>query len=137
MSFLISDQSLDVKAVESVLSDPECGGIVLFIGNVRNSTANKNVVALEFEVYEPMAILELEKIRDEIFSRWNVKHVALHHRKGRVAVGESAVIAGISAPHRADAFEACAYLMNRLKEVVPIWKKEIFDHGEVWVTPHA
>ena len=127
---------IDVAQVEQYVYDPTCGGIVTFIGTVRNSTKGKNVVRLEFEAYVPMALKELDKIADAIFEKWPVKKLAIHHRVGNLEIGEVAVAIAISCPHRKNAFEACAYAIDTLKETVPIWKKEIFEDGEVWVSAH-
>ena len=118
-----------------VLSD-DCGGIDIFIGTVRNQTAQKKVVSLDFEAYEPMALSELEKIASELLTRFQAMKVAIHHRVGLLGIGEKAVIIAVSAPHRAAAFDACRYAIDTLKETVPIWKKEIFEDGEVWVAAH-
>ena len=83
-----------------------------------------------------MAIKELDKIADTIFEKWPVKKLAIHHRVGNLEIGEVAVAIAISCPHRKNAFEACAYAIDTLKETVPIWKKEIFEDGEVWVSAH-
>lgn len=132
--FLLTHNVLSAQALQDFLQDDEAGAQVVFIGTVRNHSSGRRVVALEFEAYEPMAISELEKIAEEIKTRWPVNKIALHHSLGRRAVGEIPVIAGISSAHRKEAFEACEYLMNRLKQTVPIWKKEIFENGEEWVS---
>jgi molybdopterin synthase catalytic subunit len=107
-----------------------------FIGTVRNATKGKPVVRLEFEAYEPMAVAEMEKIAKQAFEKWPVQKVLVHHRTGVLDVGEVPVIIAVSAAHRAAAFEACRYIIDTLKETVPIWKKEIFEDGEVWVAAH-
>ena len=132
--FLLSHETLSIDLVTSYLKNDGVGAIVTFIGYVRSQKNNKRVVALDFEAYEPMAIKELSFIAEEIAKKWPVVKIALHHRLGKVESGEVPVIAAAASPHRKDAFEACEYLMNRLKESVPIWKKEIFEDGEVWVT---
>lgn len=115
---------------------PESGGIDIFIGTVRNATNGKAVVRLEFEAYNKMAIKEMEKIIERAFCNWPVQKVLIHHRTGILAVGEVPVIIAVSAAHRAAAFEACRYIIDTLKQTVPIWKKEIFEDGEVWVSAH-
>ncbi|MDZ4824743.1 MAG: molybdenum cofactor biosynthesis protein MoaE [Flavobacteriales bacterium] len=132
--FQLSNEALSIEQVQRLLNDDATGGQVLFVGTVRNVSKGKRVVRLEFEAYEPMVMRELEKIAVEIKSKWLVHKIVLHHRLGMVSVGEVPVIAAISSTHRAPAFEACAHLMNRLKESVPIWKKEVMEDGEVWVT---
>ena len=132
--FLLTNNVFSAQTVKDFLQDDEAGAQVLFVGTVRNHSKNKRVVALEFEAYEPMAMAELEKIAEEITERWSVNKIGLHHSLGRREVGEIPVIAGISSAHRKEAFDACEYLMNRLKQTVPIWKKEIFENGEEWVS---
>lgn len=118
------------------VSSPDAGGIDIFVGTVRNQTQGKRVVSLDFEAYEPMAVSEMEKIARDIITKFNAIRVSIHHRTGLLNVGEKAVIIAVSAPHRAAAFDACRYTIDTLKETVPIWKKEIFDDGEVWVAAH-
>ncbi len=123
------------SAIDWVMS-PETGGIDVFIGTVRNATKGKQVVRLEFEAYEPMALAELEKIVKQVFEKWPVQKALVHHRTGVLQVGEVPVIIAVAAAHRAAAFEACRYIIDTLKQTVPIWKKEIFEGGEVWVAAH-
>jgi len=134
-SILLTYDPLDIKVIESLLQDDSCGGQVIFVGTVRDFSKGKRVTALDFEAYEPMALLELEKISADIKAKWPVVKIVLHHRLGKLLIGEVPVIAGVSSAHRAEAFEACAYLMDALKRTVPIWKKEIFENGEEWVSP--
>ncbi len=122
-------------AIDWIMS-PESGGIDVFIGTVRNATKGKPVVRLEFEAYEPMALAEMEKIIQQAFEKWPVQKALIHHRTGILNVGEIPVIIAVSAAHRAAAFDACRYIIDTLKQTVPIWKKEIFEDGEVWVAAH-
>ncbi|HNP21885.1 MAG TPA: molybdenum cofactor biosynthesis protein MoaE [Panacibacter sp.] len=132
----ILDVALDISyCIESVMS-PECGGIDVFIGTVRNKTKGKTVLRLEFEAYEKMAISEMQKIADHAFDRWPLHSVVVHHRTGVLNVGEVPVVIAVAAAHRDAAFEACRYIIDTLKQTVPIWKKEIFEDGEVWVAAH-
>ena len=117
-------------------SSPEAGGSTLFIGTVRNATKGKRVLRLEFEAYKPMAISEIKKIAETIKDRWNALKISIHHRTGSLAIGEIAVIISVATPHRKAAFEACEYAIDTLKETVPIWKKEVFEDGEIWVAAH-
>ncbi len=114
----------------------QSGGIDVFIGTVRDSTKGKAVVRLEFEAYEPMALKEMEKIAAQAFEKWPVQKLLIHHRTGVLQVGEIPVIIAVSCAHRDAAFEACRYVIDTLKQTVPIWKKEIFEDGEVWVAAH-
>lgn len=136
---------LDIQLLESALdpalcaenvAHPGAGGSVVFIGTVRNQTKGREVLRLEFEAYPPMALREMEKIAAEALTRWNALAVCIHHRTGVLEVGEVPVVIAVSTPHRQAAFEACQYCIDTLKETVPIWKKEIFEDGEVWVAAH-
>jgi molybdopterin synthase catalytic subunit len=109
------------------------GGIVTFAGMVRDVSEGKRVEFLEYEAYEPMALGKLEQVAREARERWPVKAIAIQHRLGRLEIGDDAVVIAVSCPHRAEAFEACRYTIDRLKEIVPIWKKEHGEGGEVWV----
>ncbi|MEP2771025.1 MAG: molybdenum cofactor biosynthesis protein MoaE [Fulvivirga sp.] len=136
MMIKITDQILDRDQIIRSVEVNEAGGICSFIGTVRNQTANKNVLRLEFETYKEMALKELLKISDQINEKWGVLQIAIHHRTGVVNIGEDAVVIAVSAPHRKEAFEACQYAIDTLKQTVPIWKKEIFEDGEEWVSAH-
>ena len=127
---------LDVQQCIGFVANDASGGIDVFIGTVRNSTKGKPVLRLEFEAYEPMAIAEMKKIAEQAIQKFKVQKIALHHRIGTLQIGEAAVVIAVSAPHRAAAFDACRYCIDTLKETVPIWKKEIFEDGEVWVAAH-
>ncbi len=116
--------------------DPAAGGIDVFIGTVREQTKGKRVLRLEFEAYEKMAVSELAKITAAAFAKWPLLKVVVHHRTGILAVGETAVAIAVSAAHRDAAFEACRFIIDTLKQTVPIWKKEVFEDGEVWVAAH-
>ena len=118
-----------------VLSD-EAGGIVTFVGTVRNQTKGKRVIRLEFESYAPMALKEMQKIAEEAVRRWPVLKISIHHRTGVLAIGEVPVVIAVACAHRKAAFEACQFAIDTLKETVPIWKKEFFEDGEVWVAAH-
>ncbi len=133
---LILSKPLDIQSCIDWIMSPESGGIDVFIGTVRNQTKGKPVVRLEFEAYEPMALLEIEKILAQAAEKWPVQKALVHHRTGVLEVGEVPVIIAVSAAHRAAAFEACRFIIDTLKETVPIWKKEIFEDGEVWVAAH-
>ncbi len=118
------------------VTDPACGGIDVFIGTVRDETQGKPVLRLEFEAYESMALREMQKIAEQTFEHWPVLSIAIHHRTGVLEVGDVAVVIAVGAAHRAAAFEACRYAIDTLKLTVPIWKKEVFEDGEVWVASH-
>lgn len=108
----------------------------MFIGTVRNITKEKKVVRLEFEAYESMAVKEMNKIAADAFTKWNVQKILIHHRTGVLQVGEVPVVIAVAAGHRDTAFTVCRYIIDTLKQTVPIWKKEVFEDGEVWVAAH-
>ncbi len=130
------ETSLDPGACTALVSHPGAGGIVVFVGAVRNATNEKAVIRLEFEAYAPMAIREMRKIAETARDRWNALGVVIHHRIGVLDIGELPVVIAVSTPHRQAAFEACQYCIDTLKETAPIWKKEVFSDGEVWVAAH-
>lgn len=121
--------------LDRVASD-ETGGTTLFVGTVRNNTKGRAVVRLEFEAYRPMAISEMRKIAEQAAEKWSARRVSIHHRIGTLEIGDIAVLIAVATPHRAASFEACQFAIDTLKETVPIWKKEIFEDGEVWVAAH-
>ncbi|MDN3579916.1 molybdenum cofactor biosynthesis protein MoaE [Mucilaginibacter flavus] len=133
---LLSANVLNIQSCIDWVMSPESGGIDVFIGTVRNATKGKRVLKLDFEAYEPMAISEMEKIAKQAFEKWPVQKVLIHHRTGELQVGEVPVVIAVSAAHRDAAFEACRYIIDTLKQTVPIWKKEAFEDGEVWVAAH-
>jgi molybdopterin synthase catalytic subunit len=132
----ISDSPLQVAECYQLAHSNDAGGQAVFIGTVRNQTQNKSVLKLIFEAYTPMAIKEMAKIAQFIEGKWDASNVVIHHRTGECLVGEIAVIIAVSTPHRSAAFEACKYAIDTLKETVPIWKKEVFEDGEIWVSAH-
>ena len=132
--FEVVDRPLSADAIAAQVDDPGAGGIVVFSGVVRNQTDGRPVKFLEYEAHAPMAEAKMREIGAEIRSRWSgVKKVAMLHRIGRLEIGESSVLIAVSAAHRADAFEACRFAIDTLKRTVPVWKKEHFEDGEVWV----
>jgi len=132
----ILSTKINVKKAEQFVADSSCGGVVNFVGLVRDNTNSKPVLRLDFESYEPMAIKEMTKIAETILEEFCVKKIAIYHRVGSLEIGEIAVVIAVSGPHRKDAFAACEYAIDTLKQTVPIWKKEIFKDGEVWVSAH-
>ncbi len=124
---------IDVQEVLRSVQVPEAGAIDIFVGTTRNHSSGKEVLSLEYEAYEPMALKEMEKIENKVRSRWAVHRFAMVHRVGRVGIGEASIVIAVSASHRREAFEACHYAIDTLKREVPIWKREIFADGEMWV----
>ncbi|AYN68518.1 molybdenum cofactor biosynthesis protein MoaE [Euzebyella marina] len=129
----IVDQ-IDVSQVYDELSHANSGGVCVFVGSVREFTQNEQVVALEFETYKAMALKEMAKIADEACEKWQLNKVVIRHAVGRKEVQEPVVVVGASSGHRDGCFEACRFLIDTLKDTVPIWKKEIFKNKEVWVS---
>lgn len=130
------EKPLDPAYCAQLIAQPAAGGSVIFIGTVRDQTAGRNVVRLEFEAYAPMAIKEMQKIAEKAREKWQTLAIVLHHRIGVLEIGEIPVIIAVATPHREAAFEACKFCIDTLKETVPIWKKEIFTDGSVWVAAH-
>jgi molybdopterin synthase catalytic subunit len=109
------------------------GAVVTFLGLVRNHNLGRRVRYLEYEAYEPLALRAFERISSEIAARWPAARLALHHRVGRLEIGEASVAIAARSPHRADAYAACRYAIERVKQIAPIWKREFFEGGEVWI----
>ncbi len=129
----LSPSPLDRSKVDLFIYEPGSGAEVVFVGKVRNATQGKEVLGLSFEAYEPMAKREMEKIATEVIALWDIRKIAIHHRVGELSIGDIPVIIGVSSAHRKEAFKACQFAIDTLKKTVPIWKKEIFRDGEVWV----
>lgn len=130
----ITEKPIDIQKVIDATSSLGAGAVNVFIGTVRNTAHGKNVVWLEYECYESMAVVEIRRIIDEASQRWPLLGTAVSHRVGTLKPGEVSVVIAVSAPHRKDSFEACQFIINSLKEKVPIWKKEIFEDGEEWIS---
>tara|TARA_B110000881_G_C18584255_1_gene523719 strand:- start:42 stop:464 length:423 start_codon:yes stop_codon:yes gene_type:complete len=135
-SIKITSEKLDLNYCYQFVTDASCGGISAFVGIVRNDTQNKKVMQLEFSTYKPMAIKEMQKIAEATLEKFDVQRIAIHHAEGLLQIGDIPVIITASAKHRKAAFEACEFAIDTLKESVPIWKKEYFEDGEVWVNAH-
>lgn len=129
----ITDGPIPLDRIVREVADPRAGAVVLFLGVVRDNARGRRVERLEYEAYEALARREMEKIAATIGARWPVIRVAMIHRTGRLKVGETSVAVSVSAPHRAEAFEAGRFAIDALKLTVPIWKKEIWEGGEAWV----
>ena len=136
MSAYLSREPISVDALIAQAATPECGGTCLFLGTVRNGPAESGVAAIEYTAYDDMAEAELQRIVADARERWPGARIALRHRLGRVAVGEPSIAIVATAPHRAQAFEACRYVIEEVKHRLPVWKKELRADGtEVWVDP--
>ncbi len=136
--FKITDKIITGSEVREAVEAPDAGAIVLFLGTVRNNTDGRAVQHLEYEAYPPMAEKKMAEIAQEISDKWGIHRVAMIHRVGKLEIGEVSVAVAVASPHRKDGFEACQYAMNRLKQIVPIWKREVWTDGDAgWVKPDA
>lgn len=134
--FKITGEVIDTQSVIRAVEADDAGAIVHFLGTVRNNTSGRRTLYLEYEAYAPMAEKKMAEIGHEIREKWGLDRVAMIHRVGRVEIGEVSVAVAVASPHRSDGFEACKYAMDRLKQVVPIWKREVWEDGaEEWVKP--
>lgn len=131
--FWITDQPIEINDVVEKVVRPEAGAINTFIGTVREFTKGKRTLYLEYQAYAAMAEKKLEKIGQEISEKWGDAKTAIAHRTGRLDISDIAVVIAVSTPHRKDSFEASRYAIERIKEIVPIWKKEHWEDGTLWI----
>lgn len=129
----LTDSPLDVGEIARRVVPEECGATVTLDGYVRRFTKGRETEYLVYEAYEPMALKEMEKLVEAAKGNFSISHAAIVHRLGRLEIGETSVVIAVAAPHRRAAFEACEWLIKELKRTVPIWKKEVYADGEVWV----
>jgi molybdopterin synthase catalytic subunit len=134
----VSDDPLDVTDALASVADPGCGGVAIFVGTVRDTAAvdahaDKPVVRLDYEAHEPMAHARLRAVAEEAAAKWDLRRISAHHRVGRCELGEPTVVIACSSPHRADALEACRWMIDEIKSSVPIWKREVYADGSAWV----
>lgn len=127
------DAPLDPSAVIAAVAGDDAGAVVSFVGTVRGASRGRRVVRLEYEAYEAMALTLFDALAAEAALRFGGARVVVHHRLGRCGVGEPTVAIAAASPHRAEAFDACRFAIERLKADVPIWKREVYDDGAVWV----
>jgi MoaE-MoaD fusion protein len=132
-AFRLSAEPLSVEQVNTEVASDDAGAIATFVGTTRARSRGRDVIRLEYEAYEEMAEAEMARIASELKARHDVLDVAIHHRVGPVAIGETSVVIAVSAPHRAAAFEACREAIDTLKQTVPLWKKELYVGGEEWI----
>jgi len=129
----VTSEPLDADALIALVGAQGDGAVVTFAGLVRDHNQGRRVRFLEYDAYEPLAVRALQRIVAEAAELWPSARLATHHRIGRLEIGEASVLIAVSAAHRGDAFEACRYAIDTLKRTVPVWKKEHFEDGEVWV----
>ncbi|MCC3159798.1 molybdenum cofactor biosynthesis protein MoaE [Hymenobacter sp. 15J16-1T3B] len=133
----LTDRPIDVAAVLQAVQADGAGAVNSFIGTIRNRSTGRRVVRLHYEAYDQMAVHQLRKVAEQAVAKWPMlQQVAVVHRKGTLEIGDVAVVVAVSTPHRAESFAACQYIIDTLKEVVPIWKKEEYEDGTVWVAAH-
>lgn len=130
---LVTADVLDIGALARAVDAPGIGAIATFLGLVRNHNQGRRVLHLVYEAYEPLAERALRRIVEESRERWPSAALAIHHRTGQLAIGEASVAIAAASPHRTDAFAACRYAIERVKQIVPIWKHEYFEGGDVWI----
>jgi molybdopterin synthase catalytic subunit/molybdopterin converting factor small subunit len=133
-AFRLSEAPLSLDAAVAEVAGEEAGAIATFVGTVRRQSRGRTVLHLDYEAYVDMAEEEMARIADELKQRYALSAVAIHHRVGRVGIGEPSVVVAVSAPHRADALAACREAIDTLKETVPVWKKEVYEGGEEWIS---
>jgi len=131
--FELTTDAIDVGAVARRVVLPECGATVTLDGYAREWTKGRQTLHLIYEAYAPMAQRELARLGRKVHERFEIAHIGVVHRTGRLEIGETSVVIAVSAPHRRAAFEACEWAIRELKRTVPIWKKEVFEDGEIWV----
>lgn len=131
--FEITREPIDISGLRAGLLEGDSGAVVIFDGVARNNTKGRRTLYLEYEGYESMALRTMEQIGREVRERWPINRIGIVHRLGRTEITESSVVIAVTSPHRKIAFEACHYAIDRLKKIVPIWKKEYFEDGAVWV----
>ncbi len=129
----ITSNPLSPDSIAAALSRAGNGALVLFTGMVRSPSQGKEVLFLEYEAYSDMAEKKLRQIVEEMRYKWQLHDVSISHRVGKLAVGDAALVVAVAAPHRREAFDACQYAVDRVKDIVPIWKKEVYRNGEAWV----
>ena len=129
----ITYDALDPEAITDRVRSGSAGAVITFLGTTRDNTADRDVLYLEYEAYEPMAEKKLAEVAQEMMEKWPLTAVAISHRLGRLEISDISLVVAVSSQHRGHAFEAAQYSVDRLKQIVPIWKKEFFKGGEVWV----
>lgn len=132
----LTREALDLARLVSEVSAPNCGGIASFLGVVRDLDEGRKVVALEYDAYDRLAASQIRAVADEALARWPEARIAVQHRAGRLVVGEASVAIAVASPHREEAFACCRHVIDRVKEAVPIWKREEGEGGDRWLEGH-
>ena len=131
--YQVTGEPLDAAAISASVSAPDCGAVTSFVGLVRDRNGGRRVLWLDYEAYEPLARATFARIGAEAADHWPSVRLAIHHRIGRIRIGEASVVIAAASPHRSDAFAACRYAIERVKQIAPIWKHEHFEGGDVWI----
>ena len=131
--FELTTEPIDIARVTRRVVPPECGATVTLDGYVRQFTKGRETLHLFYEAYEPMALKEMQKLIEQAKQEFEISHIGIVHRLGKLEIGETSVVISVAAPHRKSAFAACEWLIRELKRTVPIWKKEVYADAEVWV----
>ena len=131
--YRVTEKALNLQELVAFVGDPEAGAVATFIGTARNHNEGRKVISLEYEAYSEMAEKELAQLGQKAQKQWKLCRLAIVHRIGPVQIGEASVMIAVSAAHRQDAFAACRFAIEEIKKRVPIWKKEVFEGGEVWL----
>jgi molybdopterin synthase catalytic subunit len=131
--FAVTTDPLDPQALVNAVQSDEDGAVCLFYGVVRNNNLGRRVLYLEYDAYAPMALKVMREIAEDVKRRFPVSAAGALHRTGRLEIGETSLLVAVASPHRAEAFAACHYMVDRIKELVPVWKKEVFEGGEEWI----
>ena len=129
----ITEEQLDSEKITNLVRRDSNGAVVTFLGNTRDNFEGKSVIRLEYEAYVKMAVKKLEEIRQEMMQQFGIEDIAISHRIGVVDIGETSLVVAVASPHRTEAFQACHKVVDRVKEIVPIWKKEVYADGSRWV----
>ena len=130
---VVTSEPIDANELIAKVASPRAGGIATFLGVVRDNSLGRKVRYLLYEAYPPMALKEMESIERAVRGRWEIENIAITHRIGRLEIGEASVGIAVSSAHRREGIEACHFAIDRLKQTVPVWKKEFWVGGEVWI----
>ena len=129
----LTPEKISVDTLLDSVEDHSTGGLVIFLGRVRNHAEGRRVRAMDYEAFDEMALAKMEAIAEQAREKWSIKKIAIVHRTGHLELGEVSIAIAVACPHRAEAFAACRYVIDTLKKTVPIWKKEYFEGGDAWV----
>jgi molybdopterin synthase catalytic subunit len=135
--FEITREPLDPAPLVAAVRRDESGAVALFYGVVRNENLGRAVLYLEYDAYPKMAVKKMREVADEVLARYLITDIGILHRIGRLEIGETSLLVAVSSGHRKEAFEACHYAVDRIKQIVPIWKKEVWEDGSAWIEGHT